>query len=347
MSANISTFEGMHEMATHRKARKIGILTSGGDAPGMNAAIRAITLAAEQNGLICCGFHHGYNGLINQDFCILTPNDVVNINHRGGTILKSARCPEMMTQTGVKQAVSCLIKENIDTLIVIGGDGSFNGMLAIKAHWQGKLIGLPGTIDNDLDGTDYTIGFSTAINTAISATDKIRDTADAFDRVFVVELMGRHSGHIAFNVGVACAAEQIISFENFDPQDQQAKLAAIVEDIEEQKQNIAHSYLIVLAENLWPGGAHALAQAIKHSGNIDVGICVLGHIQRGGSPVAKDRILATKLGVAAVEACLLELSDIMIGECESKIIHTPLSQAIQHQKTVDDDLINVYQSTVQ
>ncbi|WP_448555165.1 6-phosphofructokinase [Thalassotalea montiporae] len=330
-------------MATREKPRKIGLLTSGGDAPGMNAAIRAIILAAAHHKLTCYGFHHGYNGLINQDYCILSPDNVTNIIHQGGTILKSARCPEMMTQTGIKQAVSCLIKENIDALIVIGGDGSFNGMLAIQDHWQGKLIGLPGTIDNDLDGTDFTIGFSTAINTAINAIDKIRDTADAFDRVFVVELMGRHSGHIAFNVGVACAAEQIISFENFDPLAQEAKLAEIIADIEQQKLNKAHSYLIVLAENLWPGGAHSLGEALKQQGNIDVGICVLGHIQRGGSPVAKDRILATKLGVAAIEAILLEKSSIMIGECESKITHTPLSKAIQHKKVVNDDLVSIHE----
>ena len=331
-------------MAAQDKRGKIGVLTSGGDAPGMNAAIRAIALAAEHHQIDCYGFFHGYNGLINQDYCHLTSQSVNNIIHRGGTILKSARCPDMLTEQGVKQAANCLIKEGIDTLIVIGGDGSFNGLLAITKHWHGNVIGLPGTIDNDLDGTDFTIGFSTAINTAISAIDNIRDTADAFDRVFVVELMGRNSGHIAFNVGVACAAEQIISFENFDETQPQARIDAIADDIERQKTLGANSYLIVIAENLWPGGAQALADTLKQQAQIDCGTCVLGHIQRGGAPVAKDRILATRLGVAAVEASLKGQSGIMLGESKGEISQVSLTTAIQHSKQVADDLVAVHEN---
>lgn len=319
--------------------KRIGILTSGGDAPGMNAAIRAIVLAAHQFDFQCVGFIAGYNGLIEQDYQILTPQDVQHIIHRGGTILKSARCPQMCTVTGLNQAVSSLIKLKIDTLIVIGGDGSFNGLLAIKQHWQGQVVGLPGTIDNDLDGTDFTIGYSTAINTAIEAIDKIRDTADAFDRVFVIELMGRHSGHIAFNVGIATGAEQIISFENFSPDQSQEKVIQIVNDIAKQRQLGRSSYHIVLAENLWPGGPQALSEQLKSMVDIDTGLCVLGHIQRGGSPVAKDRILATRLGVASVHAANKGETDIMLGELKSEIVSVPLSEAIMHQKKVEENLV--------
>ncbi|WP_448211660.1 6-phosphofructokinase [Colwellia sp. MEBiC06753] len=326
------------------KRKTVAVLTSGGDAPGMNAAIRSIVLACHHHQINCIGFYHGYNGLINQEFTQLTPNDVINIIQRGGTILKSARCPEMLSIDGVKQAANSLIKLKVDALIVIGGDGSFNGMLAIKDLWPGQLIGLPGTIDNDLDGTDYTIGFSTAINTAIEAIDKIRDTADAFDRVFVIELMGRHSGHIAFNVGVACGAEQIISFENFSPEHADAKLEAIIQDIKRHQVNHSHSYLIVVAENLWPGGVLTLSNALKQEQTIDSGTCILGHIQRGGSPVAKDRILATKLGIAAIDAFLKGQTDIMLGELKSEIIATALQDTIKHKKLVAEDLVSAHEN---
>lgn len=324
--------------------KKIAILTSGGDAPGMNAAIRSVVLAAHQFDHQCLGFMHGYNGLINQQYQDLNPDSVGNIIHQGGTILKSARCPEMLTEQGIKQAVNTLTKLKIDVLVVIGGDGSFSGMLAIEAQWQGQLIGLPGTIDNDIDGTDFTIGFSTAINTGIEAIDKIRDTADAFDRVFVIELMGRHSGHIAFNVGIACGAEQIISFENFNPAQVEEKFTSIVKDIESQRDKPHKSYLIVLAENLWPDGSHQLAKKLKLEANIDCGLCVLGHIQRGGSPVAKDRILATRLGVAAVQAINKDKTGIMLGELKADIVEIPLSVAICHTKNVADNLVSAHEN---
>ncbi|NVK24472.1 MAG: ATP-dependent 6-phosphofructokinase [Gammaproteobacteria bacterium] len=326
------------------KGKTIGILTSGGDAPGMNATIRAIVLAAHKFDHQCIGFMHGYNGLIHQQHKTLVPDDVANVIHKGGTILKSARCPEMLTEQGITQAVQTLTQLEIDVLIVIGGDGSFNGMLAIEKLWQGQLIGLPGTIDNDIDGTDFTIGFSTAINTAIEAIDKIRDTADAFDRVFVIELMGRQSGHIAFNVGIACGAEQIISFENFQQLQKQQKLNAIIEDISAHRSDAHKSYLIVLAENLWPGGAHELANQLKQQANIDCGLCILGHIQRGGSPVAKDRILATRLGVAAVQALNDGKTGVMLGELKNDIVEVPLSLAVCHTKHVADNLVSAHEN---
>lgn len=322
-----------------KRLPKIAVLTSGGDAPGMNAAIRAIVLTCHHLQYQCIGFLHGYNGLINAEYTKLSLGSVDHIIHQGGTILKSARCPELQTETGLKQAVNTLIKEHIDSLIVIGGDGSFTGLLAISKQWSGKIIGLPGTIDNDLDGTDHTIGFASAVETAIEAIDKIRDTANAFDRVFAVELMGRHSGHIAFNVGIACAAEQIISFENFNVENEQEKLDEIANQVLTRQENKCASYLIVVAENLWPGGATHLTQQLKEKYQIDCAACVLGHIQRGGSPVAKDRILATKLGVASVQAIKEQRTGIMLGEHNNQIVEVPLITAIQHNKKVSKNLV--------
>ena len=325
------------------KIRKVALLTSGGDAPGMNAAIRSAVLACHHHNIDCIGFYHGYNGLINAELTPLNLHTVENIIQSGGTILKSARCPELKTSEGISQAINTLIKEKVDALIVIGGDGSFTGLIEIAKQWQGQVIGLPGTIDNDLDGTDSTIGFATASNTAIRAIDKIRDTANAFDRVFIVELMGRQSGHIAFNVGVACAAEQIISFENFSAENAKEKLAELAKEIYAKQENRYSSYLVVIAENLWPGGATALATQLKEEYNIDCAACILGHIQRGGSPVGKDRILATKLGIAAVQAIIDGKTMIMLGECENELAEVPLIDAIKHTKQVSAKLVRAHQ----
>ncbi len=319
--------------------KRIGLLTSGGDAPGMNAAIRAVVLAAHHFDIEVIGFFHGYNGLINDKSRPLTISDVSGIIHRGGTILKSARCPEMKTTNGLIQATTTLLKDKIDALIVIGGDGSFNGLLALNKHWPNPVIGIPGTIDNDLDNTDFTIGFSTAINTAIEAIDKIRDTADAFDRIFIVELMGRHSGHITFNVGVACAAEQVLSFENFDQNNITDEISKLSQAVQQAKTQHHGSYIIVMAENLLPNGANELAIKLKEESKIDCTPCTLGHIQRGGSPVAKDRTLATKMGVAAIQALMSEKTLSMIGEKDNKIVEIPLTDAIQHKKGVSESLI--------
>ena len=317
---------------------RIGILTSGGDAPGMNAAIRAIVLACSSNDTVI-GYRHGYNGLINGQSVQLTTQDVDGIIHLGGTIIKSARCKEMREATGTKQAVTTLIKDKIDALIVIGGDGSFTGLLEITQHWSGQVIGLPGTIDNDLDGTDNTIGFSTAVSTAISAIDKIRDTADAFDRVFIVELMGRHSGHIAFNVGIAAGAETILSFENTQVDAQDTVIEELALKIKGYQTSAETSYLICVAENLWPGGVVQLAKTLNEFAHIDASTCILGHIQRGGSPTPKDRILATQLGVAAVSAIKAGETGIMIGEINNKPIEVPLDVAIGQTKSVPSHLI--------
>jgi 6-phosphofructokinase 1 len=323
-----------------QKIKRIALLTSGGDAPGMNAAIRAVVLAAHQYQISVIGFKHGYNGLINQDFFKLNNQQVHGLINQGGTLLKSARCKGFYQEEGLKQAANTLIKEKIDALIVIGGDGSFSGLLKLQRHWHGKIIGIPGTIDNDIDGTDHTIGFASAVNTAIDAIDKIRDTADAFERVFIIELMGRRSGQITFNVGIACAAEQVLSFENFSIDDKLARLDDIAQDIKQAQANVQSSYIIVIAENLWPGGAHQLALDLKKHTQTDCTACILGYIQRGGSPVAKDRILATKMGVAAVQALLEDKSQVMIAEQNNSIIEIPLTDAIKHQKQVSKSLID-------
>ena len=338
----------MDKAKTNVKIKRIGVLTSGGDAPGMNAAIRSLVLAAHHYQIEVIGFYHGYNGLICQENIseakILTLNDVNSIIHCGGTILKSARCPQMHTPQGVEQVAKTLNAQAIDALVVIGGDGSFNGLIALKDHWQGQLIGIPGTIDNDVDGTDFTIGFATAVNTAIEAIDKIRDTADAFERIFIVELMGRHSGHITFNVGIACAAEQVLSFENFSVDDKNKKLAELASEIKTAKENRHSSYIIVIAENLWPGGAAKLAEELKQAANIDCTACILGHIQRGGSPVPKDRLIATKMGVAAVQAIIADENHIMIAEQHSAICYIPLEQAVKHHKRVNQQLVDAQEN---
>lgn len=324
--------------------KRIAILTSGGDAPGMNAAIRSVVLAAHHYHIDVIGFHHGYNGLICaeniQQAKQIELGDIHSIIHRGGTLLKSARCEQMLTERGLKKAAKTLTNEHIDALIVVGGDGSFNGLIALKNYWHGQLIGIPGTIDNDLDGTDFTIGFATAVNTAIEAIDKIRDTADAFERIFIVELMGRHSGHITFNVGIACGAEQVLSFENFSGSDQQRKFEQLAVEIKNAQQSHHGSYIIVIAENLWVGGAIAFAENLKAMAGIDCTACVLGHIQRGGSPVSKDRLLATKMGVAAVQAIVAGENHIMIAERDSATCYVTLKQAVKHGKKVNQQLID-------
>ncbi|TRX56816.1 ATP-dependent 6-phosphofructokinase [Thalassomonas sp. M1454] len=322
---------------------KIAILTSGGDAPGMNAAIRSLVLAALHYKMEVIGFNYGFNGLIEADFCQLNESSVRNIIHCGGTILKSARSPKFMTEEGQKQAAENLHKLDVSALVVIGGDGSFNGMLALKSFYQGQLIGLPGTIDNDIDGTDSTIGFATAVNTAIDAIDKIRDTAEAFDRVFVVEVMGRHSGFLALNVGIACAAEQVLTFESF--KNPGLELQNIANHIKQCKvERGQSSYLIVAAENLWPEGVEKLCSDLQSYANIKCTPCVLGYIQRGGDPVAKDRILATKLGVAAIEAIRAGKNMIMIGESSNQMCEVAIETAIKHKKQVNAALLKAQNS---
>lgn len=324
--------------------KRVGVLTSGGDAPGMNAAIRAIVLTGAAYNIDIIGFRHGFNGLLDDDYQTLLPQHLQNIIQHGGTILKSARCKALHTPEGAKQAAEALQRLQLDALVVIGGDGSFRGALAIANYYQGQIIGVPGTIDNDVDGTDYTIGFATAIDTALDAIDKIRDTADAFERIFLVELMGRHSGYITLSAGIAAGAEQIICPE-FGALQPDALKTLIAPVQRAQLLRGKSSYIIVVAENSYPGGTTALAEALSSALGIECRACILGHIQRGGSPVGADRILATKLGAYAIEQLMQGAHLMMAGEINQQAVLYPLAQTSAKKKQIDPYLAR-WQQTI-
>jgi 6-phosphofructokinase 1 len=293
--------------------RKIAILTSGGDAPGMNACIRSIVLTSLRFGLEVYGYRHGYNGLLEQEYQSLRAKKVTNIIQRGGTILHSARCVAFKSDDAARLAAKNLDSLGIDALLVIGGDGSFRGAAHLAKHWKGQVIGLPGTIDNDIYGTDATIGYFTAIETALDSIDKVRDTADAFERIFLVEVMGRNAGFIGLSAAIASASDNILVPEL--AKDVDIEIADIIAHVEALKQRSGtSSYIIVITENLWPGGATKLAETLEEKTNIECRPVILGHVQRGGSPVSQDRILATKLGAYAVEAAIAGKTKVMVGE---------------------------------
>ncbi len=318
--------------------KRLGVLTSGGDAPGMNAAIRAVVLTANAHNIDVVGFHHGFNGLFDDDYQTLLPQHVQHIIQHGGTLLKSARCKALQLPGGPVQAADALHRHQLDALVIIGGDGSFRGALAIAEHYRGQIIGVPGTIDNDVDGTDYTIGFATAIDTALDAIDKIRDTADAFERIFLVELMGRHSGYIALSAGIAAGAEQILcpEFGQLNPDNLKSVLSPIRHA---QLLRGKSSYIMVVAENSYPGGTTALAQALSDELGVECRACILGHIQRGGSPVGADRILATKLGAFAVEQLVAGAHLMMAGEVNQQAVLYPLAKTGDKTKQIDPYLV--------
>lgn len=323
--------------------KRIGVLTSGGDAPGMNAALRAILLTAAHFNIEVIGFKHGYIGLLEQDYITLLPHHVHNIIQRGGTILKSARCPALHTDEGPRNAAATLHHLHIDALLVVGGDGSFRGALAIAKYYQGQIMGIPGTIDNDVDGTDHTIGYATAIDTALDAIDKIRDTADAFERIFLVEVMGRHSGYLALSAGIAGGAEQIIYPElgKLAPD----SIRRIITPIQHAQLLMGKaSYIIIVAENSYPGGTTALADALSNAIGVECRACILGHIQRGGSPVGADRILATKLGAYAVEQTLQGAHLMMVGEIAGTVHLYPLAKTGERTKEIDPYLVRWQQN---
>ena len=317
------------------KTRKFGVLTSGGDAPGMNACIRAVVRSATYYGAQVVGFMQGYSGLVHEHYVEMNNRSVSNIIQRGGTILRSARCMEFKTEEGRQHAAKNLTALGVDTLFVIGGDGSLRGAHLLSQQWQGNVIGLPGTIDNDLYGTDYTIGFFTALDTAQDAIDKIRDTADAFDRVFLVEVMGRMAGFIAQYVGVGGGAEEILVPE------QKFELQSMCEHILAAKEKGKISYIIVVAEGAWDGGATSLAHDLQKKTGLECRPCVLGHIQRGGSPATLDRLLATKLGTYAVEIAMQNQSGVMVGECNHELVSTPLKQTWSRKKPLDEYLSKI------
>ncbi|MFC4654321.1 MULTISPECIES: ATP-dependent 6-phosphofructokinase [Rheinheimera] len=323
--------------------KRIGVLTSGGDAPGMNAAIRAVVLTAAAAELEVIGFEYGFNGVLEQQYFSLTPHHVNHLIQHGGTLLKSARCQAMFSDDGVRQIAAVLHELAIDALVLIGGDGTFRGAMALSQYYQGKLIGVPGTIDNDVDGTDFTIGFHTALDTALDAIDKIRDTADAFERIFLVEVMGRHTGYLAVAAGIAAGAEQIICPELAAELDTDK----ILQHIRSAQQYRGRcSYIIVVAETMYPGGASALAAELERQG-VDCRASVLGHIQRGGRPVGADRILATKLAAYAVEQLLQGAHLVMAGEVNGEAVLYPLAKTGDKQKQVDPYLLAWQQRVAQ
>ena len=322
--------------------RKIALLTSGGDAPGMNACIRSIVLTGLHFGLEVYGYRHGYNGLLNQEYLPLRAKNVHNIIQRGGTILHSARCKEFKTDEAAQQAARNLDTLGIEALLVIGGDGSFRGARHLSNFWDGQVIGLPGTIDNDIDGTDATIGYFTAIETALESIDKVRDTADAHERIFLVEVMGRDSGFIGLSAAVASASDQVIVPElNGNANDELNNILAHLEMVKQRRRNT--SYIVVITENIWPGGVTELAKVLNEKTGIETRPVILGHVQRGGSPVAQDRLLATKLGAYAVECALEGKSMVMVGEINQQVVCHPLATCWEDNKTLDPYLVKIQQ----
>ena len=311
--------------------KRIGVYTSGGDAPGMNACVRAVVRGGLYNGCEVIGMQYGYEGMIDGKFVDLQARSVANIIQRGGTILRTARSERFRTKEGRAQAAANLKKEGIDGLVAIGGDGTFQGATLLNEEHGFPIIGVPGTIDNDLFGTDYTIGYDTAVNTAMEAIDKIRDTAASHDRLFYVEVMGRDAGFIALDVGISGGAEFIIIPEA------RTEIQILKDQLGAMKK-VKTSALIIVAEGEDEGGAFSLAEKVKGAAGYDYRVCVLGHIQRGGSPTARDRLLASRLGVAAVEALLEGQSTVMVGEIHGRVAFTPLKETWIRRKVVDSDL---------
>ena len=316
----------------------IGLLTSGGDAPGMNAAIRSVTRAAIFNGIRVKAIYRGYRGLITGEIKEFQTQNVSNIIQQGGTILKSARCAEFRTPEGRQLAYENMQNEEIDALVVIGGDGTFTGARIFAQEFNVPIVGLPGTIDNDLYGTDSTIGYDTALNTIINAVDKIRDTATSHERLFFIEVMGRDAGFLALNSALASGAEAAIIPER------ETKVDQLEELIKNGFRKSKNSSIVIVAESDVTGGANGLAERMhKEHPEYDVRVTILGHIQRGGSPTAYDRIIASRMGVAAIDALMDEQRSIMIGIVNNEIVHVPFTKAIKDDKPVNEQLLGVIQ----
>ena len=319
-----------------KQVKSIGVLTSGGDAPGMNAAIRAVVRTAIYNDVKVYGIRHGYHGLIHNQIHEMKSYDVAAIIQRGGTILKTARSKEFMTDEGMKQAYENLQLNGIDALVIIGGDGSFKGATALGQRYDVPIVGLPGTIDNDIYGTDVTIGYDTALNTVIEAVDKIRDTASSHDRMFFVEVMGRDAGFLTLRAGLACGAEAILIPEV------ESDITKFIEYIENGNRRKKSSNIILVAEGEKEGGAFEVVKKLQpYLHDYDVRVSILGHIQRGGSPSAYDRFISTKMGVHAVKALLNQQYGVMIGIHNEKIVHVPIEKATKLHKTVDIDEVQM------
>lgn len=315
--------------------KRIGVFTSGGDAPGMNAAIRAVVRTSIYYGREVVGIYQGYRGMIENNFKTFTSGDVSNIIQLGGTILKTARSKEFLTKEGRQKAYNNLKAAGIDALVAIGGDGTFTGARIFAQEFGFPIVGVPGTIDNDLFGTDFTIGYDTALNTIIEAVDKIRDTATAHERLFFIEVMGRDAGFLALNGGIASGAEAVLIPET------DTDLTTLENFIKSGYRKSKNSSIVLVAEGEKAGGAFNIAKQVeKDYPQYDVRVTILGHIQRGGSPTASDRILASRLGMAAVEALLDDQQSVMVGIEHDEIELVPFNKAIKYDKTLNPDLLD-------
>lgn len=317
--------------------KKIGVLTSGGDSPGMNAAIRSVVRTCAFHNIGCVGIYRGYQGMIEGDFQEMGPRSVNNIVNKGGTILKSARSMEFKTPEGRKKAHENLINAEVDALVVIGGDGSFTGALLFNSEYDFPVMGIPGTIDNDIFGTSHTLGYDTALNTVVDVIDKIRDTASSHNRLFLIEVMGRDAGHIALNAGIGAGAEEILIPE------EDLGLERLLDSLRKSKAAGKSSSIVVIAEGDKIGKTvFELKDYVEtHFPEYDVRVSVLGHMQRGGAPSCFDRVLASRLGVKAVESILEGKSNYMVGLLQDKIVLTPLEQAIKGHSEIDLELLRV------
>lgn len=311
-------------------------MTSGGDSPGMNAAIRAVVRTAVYNGIDIYGIRRGYQGMIEGDIYKMEATDVSNIIQRGGTILKTARSEEFRTEEGRKKAYDQLQKNGIEALVLIGGDGTFRGAVNFFKQFTIPAVGLPGTIDKDLGGTDFTIGFDTAVNTAVNAIDKIRDTAEAHDRLFIIEVMGRDAGYIALNSGISCGAEDILIPETATNIDE------VLDNIDRDEKRKKTVHILVVSEGDDYGKAEDFHQVIKKRfPGKDIRSAILGHIQRGGTPTYADRVLASRLGFAAVNALLDGKTQVMAGIVNGEVVYTPFEQLSNADHTIKQDLVDM------
>ena len=317
--------------------KKVGVLTSGGDSPGMNAAIRSVVRTCAYHNIECIGIYRGYQGMIEGDFKEMGPRSVNNILNKGGTVLKSARSLEFRTPEGRKKAHDHLVKAGIDALVVIGGDGTFTGGMIFNAEFDFPVMGIPGTIDNDIFGTSHTLGYDTALNTVVEVIDKIRDTASSHNRLFFVEVMGRDAGHIALNAGIGAGAEEILIPE------ENLGLDRLLESLQKSKASGKSSSIVVIAEGDKIGkNVFELKDYVEANlPEYDVRVSVLGHMQRGGSPSCFDRVLASRLGVKAVESLLEGKSNYMVGLQNDTVVLTPLEQAIKGKTEIDRELLRV------
>jgi len=318
------------------KIKKIAVLTSGGDAPGMNAAIRSVVRTAIYHSLEVYGIFRGYEGLIDGEFQKMENHSVANIIQRGGTILKSARSKEFRTEKGMEAAYKNLLNKKIDALIVIGGDGTFTGALRFSKIYDFPVIGIPGTIDNDLYGTDFTIGYDTAINTVVEAVDKIRDTAGSHNRLFFIEVMGRDAGFIALRSGIATGAEDILIPETVTHIDE------LIDKLKHDRRENKTSGIIIVAEGDDAGGAYDIAKKVNEKFHqYSTRVTILGHVQRGGAPSCMDRVLASRLGFEAVKGLLDGKNNVMVGQINKKIIFTPFEKSIKHHRDINRDMLEM------